>query len=153
MTSRILAGLAIGIAILASTSLQAREVTTPRAAMRAIVAAGYSGVGGVTRSGSRYIAVAISPQGKRVRVTLDGETGEIARVVPARRGAGSLTPQERTVRSFEPQTIDAPTHPLMFDPYVPPSDTKPIGAPNFPFSGPGFSSTPTCRANPALLGC
>ena len=44
----------------------------------ALAAAGYSGVGGVTRSGPYYFAAAISPRGRRVRVGVDGRSGEIA---------------------------------------------------------------------------
>jgi hypothetical protein len=150
---RSLVGFAMGLALALTASAARADMITPRAAQHALVAAGYSGVGGVTRSGSYYFAVALSQRGQRVRVGIDGRSGQIASVTPIRPG-GSLTPTARRPKAFEPPRIDAVTPPLMFDPYVPPSDAKPIGVPTFPFSADVGRKLPeSCRFLVHAAGC
>ena len=146
--------LAAGLALLLSASGAMADMITPHSAQRALVAAGYSGIGGVTRSGHYYFAVALSAHGARVRVSVDGNNGRIASVVPIRPG-GSLTPAPQRAKAFEPPRIDAVTPPPpMFDPYVPPSDTKPIGVPTFPFSADVGRQLPEiCRFQVHGAGC
>ena len=141
----IIVALVAGLALLLTAGTTLADMMTPRAAQRSMAAAGYSGVGGVTRSGPYYFAAAISPRGRRVRVGVDGRSGEIASVVAIRPG-GSLTPETPAPKAFQPPRIDAQMPPLLFDPYIPPSTTKPIGAPTFPFpEGFGRELPENCR--------
>jgi len=143
---------AIGLC-LALTQAHAAGTITPKAALRAIVAAGYSGAGGVTLSGNYYFSTALTSKGKKVRISVDSHSGVIAAVEPVRRGSGSLTPQPRAARGYQSPTINAVMPPLMFDPYVPPDDTKPIGAPYTPFTRSGRPVPPLCQYNPNGPGC
>jgi len=154
MTRAARAAAIAGIAALLALAGSAQADTiTPKAALRAIATAGYSGAGGVRLSGNYYFATALTAKGKKVRIGVDARTGTLASVVPLRRGAGSLTPPAPGYRTFVPPRIDMAPPPPMADPYVPPDDTRPIGAPYRPFTPSGRPVPPLCRYNPNGPDC
>ena len=140
-------------ALFTLTSAARAETITPRAALQAISAAGYGGAGGVTLSGNYYFATALTRKGKKVRIGVDARSGTVTSVEPLRRGAGAVTPPAPGYRTFVSPRIEMAPSPPMADPYVPPDDSRPIGAPYRPFTPSGQPVSPLCRYNPNGPGC
>jgi hypothetical protein len=65
--------------IMLCASASAAEKISSKEAIRVMVAAGYSGIGGVTPSDKFYYAAALDKTRHRVRVTVDGLTGKAPR--------------------------------------------------------------------------
>ena len=74
--NRLVGSIALAVSLLVGAMATA-EAVSPRQAIQIMQKAGYSGIGGVSRSKGAYIAAAISPRGKRVRVSVDAGTGAI----------------------------------------------------------------------------
>jgi len=77
--SRLIGAIALAASLLVGAMATA-EAVSPKQAIRIMQKAGYSGIGGVSRAKGTYIAAAIAPGGKRVRVSVDAGTGAIVRV-------------------------------------------------------------------------
>jgi hypothetical protein len=126
-------------------------------AIKAMVAAGYSGVGGVTRNDPYYFAAAISPEGKRVRVAVDVRTGQVVKVTALPRGAGSVTPSESlppTVGNYDQEPVIAPpTVAETGDYYQPPGPRRRIGVKNYPYNSYNQPARGWCRYQAAAPGC
>jgi hypothetical protein len=129
------------------------NAVSSKEAIRAIVGAGYSGVGGVTRNDPYYFAAAISPAGKRVRVAVDIRTGAIANVTPLPRGAGSLAVTGGAPSSFEGARVEA--QPLPANSYYrrPPPVNRRIGVPSYPYNSYNKPAPLWCRDNGFAPGC
>jgi hypothetical protein len=131
------------------------NAVSSKEAIRAMVAAGYSGVGGVTRNDPYYFAAAISPEGKRVRVAVDVRTGEVVKVTALPRGAGSVTPPQSlppTLPSYDPPRIAAPTV-EGGNYYHPPGPRKRIGVTNYPWNSNNQPARGWCKYQAAAPGC
>ena len=122
-------------------------------ALRAIAAAGYSGVGGVTRNDPYYFAAGISPEGKRVRIAVDVRSGAIATVTPLARGAGATIPQPGGVQSYNaPRIQSAPT--IDLPGYQGQPARKGIGVSNYPWTSDNSGPAPSyCRYRSWGPGC
>jgi len=129
------------------------DPVSPKQAIRIMQKAGYSGIGGVTLSRGNYVAAAIGRNGKRVRVSVDADSGSIVRVAAFPRGAGSITPQATRQGSYEPPRIGtrAPDQP---DYYQAPRAPSAIGVRNYPWradqTGPAQA---WCRYRANAPGC
>jgi hypothetical protein len=125
---------------------------TSRAAMRVMAKAGYSGIGGVTHDGNFYYAAGLGPDGRRVRVTVDGRSGKIAAVVPLR-GSGAAPPSPVLRPQAAQAPIKAPPVPRQFPPYQPPPAVHPVGQTQYPFNSAGHLQPGYCRFQTVAPGC
>ncbi|GLS17614.1 hypothetical protein GCM10007874_06290 [Labrys miyagiensis] len=130
------------------------DALTPKQAIRVMTQAGYSGIGGVTHDRNFYYAAAIDAKRKRVRVTVDGETGKIVAVVPLRGSgtAGIVTPSQTEQAGVAPITA-APPPRMMFPPYQAPKPPHPIGVIQYPFNSAGQLQPGWCRFQANAPGC
>jgi len=131
----VLASLSAGSAI--------ADPLTPKAAQKVMAKAGYSGVGGVTHDGRFYYAAAVSPDHRRVRVTVDADSGKIVAVVPLR-GAGAPPPAPVRQSQAPLPEIRAPAPPALA-PYQPPPPVRPVGRTQYPFNSNGQLQPGWCR--------
>ena len=132
------------------------DAMTPKQAIRVMTQAGYSGIGGVTHDRNFYYAAALDARRKRVRVTVDEDSGKIVAVVPLR-GAGTpeiVTPSQTTTRQagVAPITAAPPPH-MMFSPYQAPKPPHPIGVIQYPFNSAGQLQPGWCRFQANAPGC
>ena len=130
------------------------DALTPKQAMHVMTQAGYSGIGGVTHDRNFYYAAAIDAKRKRVRVTVDDETGRIVAVVPLRGSgtAGIVTPSKTEQAGVAPITAAPPPH-AMFSPYQAPKPPHPIGVIQYPFNSAGQLQPGWCRFQANAPGC
>jgi hypothetical protein len=134
--------LLVGLSALSLTPARA-DTLTPKAAMKVMAQAGYSGVGGVIHDKNFYYAAAMSPRHRRVRVTVDADTGKIVAVVPLR-GSGA-PPVVPALQSQAPlPVIRAPAAPTLA-PYEPPPAVRPVGRTQYPFNSAGQIQPGWCR--------
>ncbi len=153
--NRLVGSIALAVSLLVGAMATA-EAVSPRQAIQIMQKAGYSGIGGVSRAKGTYIAAAISPRGKRVRVSVDAGTGAIVRVAAFRRGAGSITPQTPRRAPYVPPRIEArtPDDAAPFDYYQAPRAPRAVGVSNYPWradrSGPAAA---WCRYRANAPGC
>jgi len=126
---------------------------TPRQAIKAMQTAGYSGIGGVTRSQDFYYAAALTAKGKRVRVTVDANTGRVVNVGALPRGAGSVTPlPEPSTEGFNAPRITVPPV-AQRNYYQPPPPTRRVGIPNYPYNSYRQPTPGYCRYTANGPGC
>jgi hypothetical protein len=151
--SRLVGSIALAASLLLGATATA-EAVSPKQAIRIMQKAGYSGIGGVSRARGNYVAAAIAPGGKRVRVSVDAGTGAIVRVAAFPRGAGSITPQTRRRVPYVPPRIEARTPDANFDYYHAPRAPRAVGVTNYPWradrSGPAAA---WCRYRANAPGC
>ncbi len=148
----VLASVLVGLstAFLALPALA--DALTPKAAIQAMTQAGYSGIGGVTHDSNFYYAAAIDPKRKRVRVTVDDQTGKIVAVVPLR-GSGAMVvlPPLKSDEALAP--IVPPPIPRLFPPYQRPRPPHPVGVIQYPFNSAGQLQPGWCRYRANAPGC
>jgi hypothetical protein len=145
----------LALACVSSATAAEFNAVSSKDAIKAMVAAGYSGVGGVTRNDPYYFAAAISPEGKRVRVAVDVRTGEVVKVTALPRGAGSVTPPESlpsTLQSYDPPRIVAPTV-EGGDYYQPIGPRRRIGVRYYPWNSNNQPARGWCKYQAAAPGC
>lgn len=128
------------------------DTLTPKAAIRVMTQAGYSGIGGVTHDRNFYYAAAVGPQRKRVRVTVDDQTGKIVAVMPLRgSGAPPVIPPLKSDVALAP-IVPKPV-PTLFPPYQRPKPPHPIGVIQYPFNSAGQLQPSWCRFQANAPGC
>ena len=125
--SRLLAGAFLALAALVVAMPALADTLTPKAAIRVMTQAGYSGIGGVTHDLNFYYAAAVDAKRRRVRVTVDDQSGKIVAVVPLR-GSGAALPARRSPRMPRSPAISTP-----------PTRSRP---PRIPRAAPPASTTP-----------
>ena len=143
----------LGYVLMTPSSPAIADAFTPKDAVRVMVKAGYSGIGGVTHDENFYYAAAISPDRKRVRVTVDENSGKIVAVVPLHIGAGA-PPVVAPLQSDAPlQKIVPKPVPMLFPPYQPPTPPHPVGVIQYPFNSAGRLQPTWCRFQANAPGC
>jgi hypothetical protein len=141
---------------LASPAAAEETVISPKEAIRTMVAAGYSGIGGVTRDDPYYFAAAIDSTGKPVRIAVDVHSGKISKVMRRARGAGSVTPMPDIVPD-EPSSHDGPriqTNPIVGQNYAPPPPRHyRAGVRSYPWNSYNRPAAGWCRYQAYAPGC
>jgi hypothetical protein len=133
------------LATLLAVSPTLADTLTPKAAIRVMTQAGYSGIGGVTHDLNFYYAAAIDPKRKRVRVTVDDETGKIVAVMPLRgSGAAPVPPRLNSDAALGP-IAPQPSAPRVVPYYIPPKPAHPVGVIQYPFNSAGQVQPNWCR--------
>jgi hypothetical protein len=121
-----------------AASVKRQDIVSKKQAVRAMQDAGYWGIGGATFNDPYYFAAAMSPQGKRVRVTVDARSGKIVRVSALARGAGAVVPDQAPPQVYVPPRIEAQgPQPPATPYYQPPQAPRAIGVPHYPFAADG----------------
>jgi hypothetical protein len=153
MRSRFIAITAVLLALPALPAGAAEfNAVSSKDAMRAIAAAGYSGVGGVTRNDPYYFAAAISPDGRRVRIAVDVRSGAIASVTPLPRGAGSITAVPQAPPSYDQPRIGALEVPDR-NYYHPPQYGREVGRRYYPWTHDFKPAPGWCRYSASAPNC
>jgi hypothetical protein len=134
------------------------SVMSKKAAIKVMQDAGYSGIGGATFNDPFYFSAAISPDGKRVRLTVDSRSGDLVKVGPLARGSGSVNPglaSPGLAAEYVPPRIDAPGPAQPLTPYYhPPAPPRAIGVTNYPFTAGGLAPARAwCRYRANAPGC
>ncbi len=146
----------MGLVFISSLSAAApalADTLTPKAAIQVMTQAGYSGIGGVTHDKNFYYAAAIGPKRKRVRVTVDDQTGKIVAVVPLRSGSAALVlPQPPQSQEAMAPITPKPVKTL-FPPYIRPKPPHPVGVIQYPFNSAGQLQPGWCRYSANAPGC
>ena len=133
---------------------EAAQAVSGKEAIRIMNKAGYSGIGGVTRSKGLFIAAADTSSGKRVRVSVDADTGAIVRVAPFPRGAGSVTPPVVRRRGYVAPRIQARAPTTQFPYYHAPGAPRAIGVRTYPWKADGSGPAAAwCRYRANAPGC
>lgn len=146
----------LAAALLAGTAgaAPAAQRITPHQALQLISRAGYTGVGGVAREGGRYYAAALSPEGRRVRVTVDAASGRIIDATPLPRGAGAVTPNTPPRAAYQPpRLMPQSSVPVGGDFYQPPGPNRAIGVVPRPGTPEWLNAPVYCRSRPNQPGC
>ena len=135
-----------------ATSPALADSLTPKQAIQVMVKAGYAGIAGVTHDKNFYYAAAISPDRKRVRVTVDEDSGKIVAVMPL--VLGGSAPPAPVLKSDAPlPTIHYTMPPPMFAPYQPIAPPHPVGVIQYPFNSAGKLQPAWCRFHANAPGC
>lgn len=144
--------LAAALAMLAAAPALA-DTLTPKAAIRVMAQAGYSGIGGVTHDLNFYYAAAIDAQRRRVRVTVDDQSGKIVAVVPLR-GSGSALPAAQGLRPMAPlQKVEIKPVPRIVPLEQRPPALRTYGRYAYPYNSNGQLTPSWCRYRQIAPGC
>lgn len=129
------------------------DTLTPKAAIRAMVQAGYSGIGGVTHDLNFYYAAALDGKRRRVRVTVDDESGKIVAVVPLR-GSGAALPAPSKLSPMPPlQEVEIHRVPQVVPLTTSPPTVRMPGRYSYPFNSNGQLTPAWCRYRQIAPGC
>lgn len=134
------------------------SVLSKKDAIKVMQDAGYSGIGGATFNDPFFFSAAISPDGRRVRLTVDSRSGDLVKVGPLARGSGSVNPALSSpgqAAGYVPPRIDAPGPALPARGYYqPPAPPRAIGVRNYPYTaGGGAPARAWCRYSANAPGC
>lgn len=150
---RLLVGVLLVLVPLAVAVPALADTLTPKAAMRAMTQAGYSGVGGVTHDLNFYYAAAVDAKRRRVRVTVDDQTGKIVAVVPLR-GSGAALPAGTSLRPMAPlQKVEIKPVPRIVPLNRPPPALRTPGRYAYPLNSNGQLTPGWCRYRQIAPGC
>ncbi len=129
------------------------DTLTPKAAIRAMTQAGYSGIGGVTHDLNFYYAAAIDAKRRRVRVTVDDQTGKIVAVSPLR-GGGAALPAAQALRPMAPlQKLEIKPVPRIVPLEQRPPALRTYGRYAYPYNSNGQLTPSWCRYRQIAPGC
>lgn len=156
--SRVTSAMLAALLVVAGGAAAFADTLTPKQAIRAITQAGFAGVGGVTHDRNFYYAAAVDAKNKRkrVRVTLDDQTGKIVAVVPLARGGAALVNPPSTSNAAIPRVDAAPQPRMAYPPYQAPNPSHPVGQVQYPFNTLGTRLQPgycQFRRNANAPGC
>lgn len=151
--SRLLAGAFLALATLVVAVPALADTLTPKAAIRVMTQAGYSGIGGVTHDLNLYYAAAVDAKRRRVRVTVDDQSGKIVAVVPLR-GSGAALPASQALRPMPPlQKTEIKPVPRIVPLTVPPPALRTPGRYAYPLNSRGQLTPGWCRYRQIAPGC